>query len=638
MCGILGLVGSEAAADETASRIATGLKMLHGRGPNGSKTEHGSDWVLGHTRLKILDLTERAAQPMRDEYGRWLVFNGEIYNFRELRRELEAVGHRFRSTGDTEVLLRALAQWGTNALERLNGMFAFGWLDPNRRELILARDRFGVKPLVWEMEGDSVRFASDLFALDSLSQDERQIDVAAARQYLVLGYVAAPRCIWRGPRKVMPGTFVRIRWRPGSKVECHESTFWSFGCVASAGLDEQLDTDAEFANKVSAAVRSRLISDVSVGLLLSGGIDSSTVAVACADLPKTEADVPSFTMGFTEEYWDERPYARDVARTLGLKHQDFAADSDDVASQFENLWNVYDEPFADSSALPMVALCREIARRVTVAIGGDGGDEVWCGYPWHRALFRKESTSPAIRHVLARLGRFGGPRRRYQSAVLSATDRLETWSVLKTGLTASTIRFLPIEGEPIPPSEYFSSANRQISDIRDPLDWSSRMDLMTYLPDDLMVKADRASMHFGLELREPLLDYRLVEWGLCLPTRQRFDFKKRQGKQPARRLLERRLSAGVLDRRKQGFSPPLCKWLNGPLREHCREATRRLLQGDLAPLRLPPECSDWDGCANRLSDDHSQFLWRIVCFFGWLKARKNIARRRNQHSLCEAPN
>src|SRR5947207_3559744 len=322
MCGILGWVGADSVTEESRARVNAALETLRGRGPNGKQTEAGSDWILGHTRLKILDLTERAAQPMRDNKGRWLVFNGEIYNFRELRGELEAHGHRFRSTGDTEVLLEALARWGSNAFEKLQGMFAFGWLDPERRELLLARDRFGVKPLVWERAADGVRFASDLFALDAMAGGGREIDAESARDYLTLGYVPAPRCIWRGPRKVMPGSYVRIRWRDGGVVEVTESNYWSFKQLPPAGTGKHTDATSEFPEKLRAAVRSRLVSDVPVGLLLSGGIDSSSVAAACAELPDNEANVPAYTMGFTEAESDERTYARAVAESLGIKHEE----------------------------------------------------------------------------------------------------------------------------------------------------------------------------------------------------------------------------------------------------------------------------------------------------------------------------
>src|SRR4029077_18815052 len=257
MCGILGWVGADSVIAQSRERIDAALEKLRGRGPNGKQIEAGSGWVLGHTRLKILDLTERAAQPMRDEAGRWLVFNGEIYNFKEIRKELQDHGHHFRSTGDTEVLLHALSRWGVDAIEKLHGMFAFAWLDPKRQELILARDRFGVKPLVWETTGNGVRFASDLFALDEMSGGGREIDPQSASDYLILGYIPAPRCIWRGPHKVMPGHYMRVQWRSGGAPEVTTRNYWSIEQVAPAGdqIKDQ-NIDAEFGRQIQVAVES----------------------------------------------------------------------------------------------------------------------------------------------------------------------------------------------------------------------------------------------------------------------------------------------------------------------------------------------------------------------------------------------
>lgn len=627
MCGILGWVGGEAGSANARARIGPALHTLRGRGPNGAQVETGNDWLLGHTRLKVLDLSECASQPMRDNEGRWLVFNGEVYNFKEIRKELEAKGRQFRSTGDTEVVLQSLAEWGTAAIRKLHGMFAFGWLDPARQELVLARDRFGVKPLVWEKTREGARFASDLFALDMLAGGMREIDGEAARDYLMLGYVPAPRCIWRGPRKVMPGTYVRIRWSNGGSVEISDSTYWSFKDVPPARAGTASNANAMFPDKIRAAVRSRLVSDVPIGLLLSGGIDSSAVAAACAELPRDEANVPAFTMGFSDTGSDERRFAEAVATSVGLHHETFLAEDNDIETLFRHTWTAFDEPFADSSALPMILLCREVVKRVTVAIGGDGGDEVWCGYPWHRALFRAEKFSwlpSSVRGFVADLGRFGGPVRRYQANVIAARDRTEAWAVLKTGLTPASAKFLPIAADYVPPRECFAGAAEQIRDIKDPLDWAGRMDLMTYLPDDLMVKADRASMKVGLELREPLLDYDLVEWGLTLPVEARFDQTRREGKQPARRYLASRVPEELLTRSKQGFTPPLNLWLSGPLKARCQESIRKLNRGDLTPLQLAPGCRDWQHCSELLSDHHRQFLWRIICFDGWQTARARL--------------
>lgn len=624
MCGILGWVGGQCVAQETQSRARAGLKALQNRGPDGARIESGAEWIFGHTRLAILDLTDHAAQPMRDAQGRWLVFNGEIYNFRELRAELEREGARFQSTGDSEVLLHALGHWGVAGLVRLRGMFAFGWIDPARRELILARDRYGVKPLVWEATVDGVRFASDLFALDAMAGGPRSraVDVEAARRYLLLGYVPAPCTIWTGVRKLRPAHYLRVRWQAGGEAEVEERCYWSPKSVPSAGESADSLAPERFAAGVGEAVGLRLISDVPVGILLSGGIDSSLVAAACVEQSGTR--VPSFTMGFGDTGSDERPAARATANHLGLAHRDFLAEKVDIAGAFADMWRGFDEPFADSSALPMLTLCREIRRHVKVAIGGDGGDEVWGGYPWHRALQRAMPwfglSAPLRRSAGRLLGRLGGSAG-YKARVMAANDRLGALAVLKTGLSDDMAQWLPLPGEASPISEIFREGAEQVGDIPDSVDWAGRMDLVTYLPDDLMVKADRASMRSGLELREPLLDHEFTRWGLTQPVALRYNPATGQGKLMARNYLSKRLPSEVLHRPKQGFTPPLREWLAGPLREIQCSAIASLEAGRMNPFTLPHRIGSWAECARRLEDRHNQFLWRLVCFHGWSSIR-----------------
>jgi asparagine synthase (glutamine-hydrolysing) len=273
----------------------------------------------------------------------------------------------------------------------------------------------------------------------------------------------------------------------------------------------------------------------------------------------------------------------------------------------------------------MLILCHEIRKHVTVAIGGDGGDEVWCGYPWHRAfaLADKALSVPfALRSVLgAGAGRTCGPQWRYKTRVLAAPDRLAAWARLRTGLSDDMAKFLPVEVPPLPVAECFRESADRVGSVAEPLDWASRMDLTTYLPDDLMVKADRTSMHVGLELREPLLDHELSAFGLAAPISVRFDWRRRRGKVCPRRYLSQSLPDSLLERSKQGFTPPLDSWLNGPLFERKREALARLKAAQLPTMALPHGLKCWDECSEKLDDIHHQFLWRIVCFSGWVTAR-----------------
>lgn len=624
MCGILGWVGPQSDSPEILDRCMRGLAAMQNRGPDGARLEHGQDWVLGHTRLRILDLSERADQPMRDARGRWIVFNGEIYNFKELRSELEEHGLTFRSTGDSEVLLQALGHWGLEVLPRLRGMFAFAWIDPARRQLILARDRYGVKPLVWERAADGVRFGSDLFILDALAGGprKREVDPQSVQRYLLLGYVPAPHTIWKGPRKLLPGNYLRVQWNGNGPPDIEERSYWKMSDVPPAAGEARSDAFDRFGAELRDAVSLRLISDVPVGLLLSGGIDSSLVAAAYSDLPG--ANIPSFTMGFGSAESDERPFARRIAEHLGLRHQDFLAEDDDVADMFAELGQAFDEPFADSSALPMISLCREIRKHVTVAIGGDGGDEVWCGYPWHRALALVRSglsVPAALRRLVGFFTRFGGAQLAYKGRVLAAPDRLAAWAALKTGLSDEMAKYLPVTAEPTPIMECFRDGAERVGAVPDMLDWACRMDLVTYLPDDLMVKADRASMRFGLELREPLLDHAFTAFGLKAAIDLRFDKKLRRGKLFARRYLANHLPTALFERPKQGFTPPLPAWLDGPLKAIKMQAIADLESGRLPGMALPAGVKSWADCASMLQDNQLQFLWRVICFSGWAHAR-----------------
>ncbi|MBI3015276.1 MAG: asparagine synthase (glutamine-hydrolyzing) [Candidatus Tectomicrobia bacterium] len=561
MCGILGWVGVGGEPEAVKNSARPALEALRRRGPDGSRLEAGPGWLLGHTRLAILDLTERASQPMTDGEGHWLVYNGEVYNFEELRRELEARGARFQSTGDAEVVLYAMREWGVACLGRLRGMFAFGWLDAGRRELILARDRYGVKPLAYEHGKDDFRFASDLFALRALPGGSREIDSESAYLYLGLGYVPNPRSILKRVRKVRPGHYLRVRWSEEG-FDVQEYAYWSMSEVAAAsepGRESRTDLLERYEELVGEAVRYRLISDVPVGSLLSGGIDSTLVTAFSRQQPG--AEVPSFTMGFEDPRADEAPFAREVAKHLGGKHTEFRIREEEVLKIWDGLWGVYDEPFADSSALPMVALCRLVAPHVKVGLTGDGGDEAFCGYPWHRALGRLNGSRQVpgpVRRLIATMTATVLPSFRYKALVFSQVDRVAQWSALRTGLSEDTARLLPVEhaDERAPLSEYFRQGAQGLKAVTDPLDWACRMDLLTYLPDDLMVKADRASMSVGLELREPLLDHDLTTWCLRLPVTFRYDQSAHRGKVFPRDLLERRVPKDLWERPKQGSATP----------------------------------------------------------------------------------
>jgi asparagine synthase (glutamine-hydrolysing) len=625
MCGVLGWIDPALTDREAAIGMAEpALSCLRNRGPDDQRFEWGPGWLLGHTRLAIIDLSQRSSQPMTDGHGLWLVYNGEIYNFRELRAQLEAVGCRFTSDGDAEVLLHALKHWGLACLERLRGMFAFALVDVKRRELVLARDRYGVKPLAYEAHGAGIRFASDLNALRSLPDASRAVDPESAYLYMALGYIPAPHTIHRGVRKVKPGHYVRVRWSNGGVDDVRELPYWSMQSSQDNGHPADVingDYLTEFERRVAGAVRCRLVSDVPVGTLLSGGIDSTLVTSFSREL--AGYPLPSFTMGFDDAGFDEAPFARAIAKELGSSHHEFQMRDADVEAVWSDMWSVYDEPFADSSAVPTLLLSRHVARNVKVALTGDGGDEVGCGYEWHQALNRLDPLGTACGDGMTesraeRMARFFKWHRIPQGRSI---DRAGIWSALRTGLSDEMLGVLPL-ADPLtnkPLSEYFREWSRDLADVDDCFTWAGEMDLLTYVPDDLMVKADRASMSVGLELRSPLLDHELTAWLLRSPVAARFDHESSVTKVLPRRLLESRMSGTGLNRPKQGFTPPLMRWLKGRLAGQGADAVKRLESGELDPIVLPRKCSSWLDCDPALQNETNDFLWRIICFSEWSK-------------------
>ena len=623
MCGVLGWIDPALIDREAAIRMARpALSVLRDRGPDDQRLEWGPGWILGHTRLAIIDLSRRSSQPMTDGHGLWLVYNGEIYNFRELRAELEAKGCMFTSDGDAEVLLQALRHWGLGCLERLRGMFAFALLDMNRRELVLARDRYGVKPLAYEIQGAGIRFASDLRALRSLPKASREINSESAYLYMALGYIPAPHTIHQNVRKVKPGHCVRVRWSDAGVNDVREVPYWSIRASHDNGHRPDCvseDVLGEYERHVAEAVRCRLISDVPVGTLLSGGIDSTLVTSFGREL--SDFPVPAFTMGFDDPGFDEAPFARAIANELGGGHHEFQMTDSDVEDVWNQMWTAYDEPFADSSAIPTLLLSNHVASSVKVALTGDGGDETGCGYQWHQALNRLDPFGAVCGEGMtdSRTERMAGFRKWHRIPEQRAIDRAGLWSALRTGLSDEMLGILPL-ADPLtnqPLSEYFRDWSRDLSDVEDCFTWAAKMDLLTYLPDDLMVKADRASMSVGLELRSPLLDHELTAWLLRSPVSARFDHERSVTKLLSRRSLEHRLSATHFDRPKQGFTPPLPKWLAGPLAAQMADALERLRNGRLDPIVLPRGCDSWRDCDPALRDRNIDFLWRIISFSEW---------------------
>jgi asparagine synthase (glutamine-hydrolysing) len=632
MCGITGAVWTapEKAIDEETLRRM--VHVLRHRGPD-DEGIHTSQFqvrpgygvmpgvALGHRRLSIIDLAG-GRQPMSNEDGSvWVAFNGEIYNYRDLRRRLEGTGHRFRTESDTETIVHLYEEKGPGALAHLNGMFALAVWDAQRAQLLVARDRLGQKPLVYRLEPDRLLFASELKSLLEVEDVPRQLDPQALDAYLTYQYVPHPQTIFQGVAKLPPGHYGLYR---DGRLEVH--AYWQpdFNAEEDRPAGEYAEQLREW---MTSAVELRMRSDVPLGAFLSGGIDSTVVVgLMCR---RAAGPVRTFSIGFPVKEYDETRYARLVAEQFGTEHEEFLVEPDAMAVLPKLVWH-YDEPFADSSAIPTWYVSELTRKHVTVALSGDGGDELFAGYPRYRAVrlasyfdrlprwlrrvvaggyWRHFPASPRYKSLRRRLKRFvtalgNRPARRYLEwiAIFGESQRAELYS---DALLAS----LP-DVDPL----VFLEAAAARSARRDPVTATSLTDLVTYLPCDLMTKVDIASMAHGLECRQPFLDYRVVELAARMPVA----LKLAQGR--AKRILLEAFSdlipKPIRRRPKMGFGVPLDHWFRGPLAGFARDVLLDRRTGNRGLFR--PEA------ASRLLDDHvsgkadhSYRLWALLVLELW---------------------
>ena len=623
MCGIIACLahGGPAPGRELLAR----MNALHARrGPDSRAVVEcdGGRLGLAHTRLAVIDLSREADQPMTDEGGRrWLVFNGEIYNHRELRARLEALGERFRTRSDTEVLLRALMRWGQDALERLEGMFAFVYADLDAGWLLAARDRMGIKPLYWTSRDGLTCFSSTLAPLTLLPGFPGRVDPVARFEMLVSKYVCAPRSIYEGVAKLEPGALVRVDFSGAVS----RRRWWTQRSWTGPGPDSgapRRDWRAELEAALDQAVERQLVADVPVGVFLSGGVDSSLVAALAA---RRAPGVRTFSIGFREARWDESAHARAVARHLGTRHSEYILAPRDVERTFQALVRAFDEPFGDASALALHVLCREARRDVTVALSGDGGDEQFFGYARYRQL---AGIQPLVRLAPAWLRRLalalagGAPRSRLGHALAAGLgfpaprDQythfvLENFALLAELCGAGPREALWATG--------LAEANRRGMDLAGGRLGPGMMlaDQMHYLPDDCLTKTDRVSMDNSLEVRVPLLDEAVLRTSLPMPLALKFS--RGRTKAVLRDILAAHLPPGLAERPKMGFGVPLDTWLFDGL-EGLRG--RLLSRGALEGAGLDP-----DGVARVLAAhragrvDHQYFLWPVLCYVAWASQR-----------------
>jgi asparagine synthase (glutamine-hydrolysing) len=636
MCGLTGYWARDCEPQGWLRDLGASVESLRQRGPDGSGVWVGcGDAVgFGHTRLSILDLSQLGRQPMVSADGDLvMVFNGEIYNYAEIRAQLAAHGHQFKSSGDSEVVLAALARWGIGAVERFIGMFAIALWCESERRLWLIRDRMGVKPLYYAWDGRALWFGSELKALRAFGAWQAELDRNALGEYFQYGYISAPRSVYRQVCKLPPGHWLELRAAGEPQTRC----YWS-------ALEPREPYDApenELEERLEAlfidAFRYRMVADVPVGVFLSGGLDSSLVAAVLAR--HAGQGVHTFTIGFTDPAFDESPWARKVAAHIGSRHTERILSPQTMIDMLPRWGELFDEPFGDSSGVPTLLVSQVARESVKVALSADGGDELFSGYHQYGVMLQRERMlgcipSP-VRHTLSRtlhriaLDRFGDAlpapdpwRHTFRRAVC---DRLERLRIVLPNVdpavlyTAATSSWMPAEtarllGGQVTPRPLLNGHARALAD------YMTCSDLRHYLPDDILTKVDRTTMAVGLEGREPLLDHRVVDFALRLPLRLR---RGPLGtKHLLRRILYRYVPRALLERPKKGFSIPLSRWLRGELSglidEHLSPG-RVSSAGILDPREVQRAVMRFRQGGPKRDRVDLQKLWLLLAFEMWRK-------------------
>jgi asparagine synthase (glutamine-hydrolysing) len=575
MCGIAGLLNFDSTPAE-AELVKRMTSILAHRGPDGDDMYISGPVGLGHRRLAIIDLSPAGAQPMCNEDGTiWLTFNGEMYNFMELRPELEALGHRFHSNTDTETIIHAYEEWGVDCLRRFNGMFAFALWDANRQRLWLARDRLGIKPLFYTHRPHRLLFGSEIKAILCDPSVDRRLDYEALSYYLAFNYTTAPHTLFANVRQLLPGHYLLV----DSSGHMEDVEYWDlqYHEEATPNRSEQ-DYIEEFLTLLEDSVRLRLISDVPFGSFLSGGLDSSAVSYCMSRL--MSSPVKTFSIGFQERSFNELDYAREVAQTIGADHQDRIVKADAAEVLPRVVWHS-EEPTADSSMIAVYYLARMAREHVTVALSADGADECIAGYETYQAYYlhnlyrrvpawlRNQVVLPLINALPVSDSKVSWDfrlRRFASSANLSSEDAHATWRMI---FDADTRRRLlaPISDCPgvgANPFDLYRAAFAR-TNARHPLNRMLYVDTRFYLPNDMLVKVDRMTMAHGLEAREPFLDYRLVEFMASVPPHLKLK-SFHQNKYLLKAAMFGKLPESVIRRKKVGFNLPNARWIKQELK------------------------------------------------------------------------
>ncbi len=632
MCGITGGVWSHPEKAITAPQLAAMTAAIRHRGPDEAGTHSESQRqdargqrpgvALGFRRLSIIDVAG-AHQPLTNEdRSKWMVFNGEIYNFRDLRQRLEGSGHQFATDGDGETILHLYEELGTDCFAHLNGMFAVAIWDGPRRRLVLARDRLGQKPLYYAVQAGRLVFASELKCLAALPNLPREVDPGAIDEFLTYQYVPHPNTIWKGIHKLPPGHLAVYQ-----DGQLSVERYWDFDPSREAALS-QTEAVTRLQTLLTDSVRLRLQSDVPLGAFLSGGIDSSLI-VALAQEQRADP-IRTFSIGFPNKEFDETGYAQQVAEAVGSQHTRFEVQPHGVDIIDQLVWH-YDEPFGDSSAIPTWYLAEQTKREVTVALSGDGGDELFAGYDRYRALWlsrlltrlmpvhrfpgiglvQRLPDSSRRRSIIRRGKRF------LEALDQPAARRYLNWlQIFPEGLRGELYNDGFVETLPESDPFDFLDAAWQRSPGRDVVTRASLADLQTYLPCDLMTKVDIASMAHGLEVRQPMLDYRVVELAAAMPVRHKF--RGRRGKLILQAAFEGKIPRNIWTRSKMGFGVPIAQWFRDELKPLVHDL---LLAPDAkshayfrpAAVRRLVEQHE------RQQQNHGYRLWSLLFLEKWLR-------------------
>ena len=638
MCGLTGFYDPRPSRDATQlARIVTQMRdaLVH-RGP-----DDAGEWVdadcgiaLGFRRLSIIDLTATGHQPMVSASGRYvIVFNGEVYNYRDLQKELRAAGVHFRGGSDTEVVLEGFARWGIReTASRLNGMFAIALWDRETRTLTLLRDRAGIKPLYWGQQHGLFIFGSELKALRAHPGWSPQVDTAATGSFLEFGYIPAPHTIYQGVYKLEAGCMLTLRAGEPTNIEA----YWRLIDTVAAGHRNPLRvSDGEAVEQLDRLLRDAvgrcMIADVPLGAFLSGGIDSSTVAALMQ--AQSSRPVRTFTIGFLEQSYNEAEHAKEIAQHLGTEHTEFTVEPAHARDLIPSLADMYDEPFGDSSQIPTYLLSKLTRRHVTVALSGDGGDELFAGYDRYaqaRRIWQGIGWMPGpLRATLAASCRALSSDhwdQLLQRAPAAVRNRLDGARMHKAGAIFADGQADAIYRHLVTQWPHPEQILGGVAEVPTPFsdaglartipDFGARMryiDMMTYLPEDVLTKVDRASMATSLEARVPLLDHRVVDFAWRLPYGQLV--RNGTSKWLLRKVLERYVPLEKFDRPKMGFGVPVGAWLRGPLRDWAEDllSERSLRSNGLMP---PPIRQYW---AEHLAGNHNwQYpLWSVLMLQAW---------------------